>query len=47
MGTVKYSKQGSGGRRGLSHHSCLWGLESGSDLDQMVHVAQGHLRHEL
>lgn len=47
MGAVKSSKHSFGGRRGLGHHASLWGLELGSDLDQMVHVAPGHLRHEL
>lgn len=46
MGAGKYTKHSSGGG-GLRHHSYLWGLESGSDLDQMVYLAQWHLQHEL
>lgn len=46
MGAGRYSKHSSGGTEG--RESSLLSLGSGvSDLDQMVRVAQGHLRHEL
>lgn len=47
-GWVGGNKQSSGKRRGLKLIApFLWGLESDSDLCQMVHKAPGYLRHRL
>lgn len=45
---VGSSRQGPGKRRGLRPiATLLWGLESGSNIGQMVHMAPGYLWHKL